>query len=207
MVEGSNKVLDKYEKEIVKELILNPRISDNQISKNTKIPLKTVNRKRKILEEREVLSYHTYLNVGMGGLNLFRFRQLYAIKLKEGITVNGFFSKIKKSNPRFDIYVNYLQDSWIGETDGNLTIVFIVEADSENELINVVNGQIIPDLKSYLGEECIKNVNTIRLGKRLRIFRNYLPIDNMEKGKIKKEWPKESIFVDTIPPNIRKKFL
>jgi len=143
----------------------------------------------------------------MGGLNLFKFRQLYAIKLKEGITVNNFFNRIKKSNPRFDVYIHYLQDSWIGETEGHLTIVFVVEADSENELINVVNGQIIPDLKSYLGEDCIKNINTIRLGKRLRIFRNYLPIDNMEKGKIKKDWPKEQIFVDTIPEKLREKFI
>ena len=41
--------LDKKEKLIIKELVKNPRISDNQIAKNTGLAVKSVNRKRKKL--------------------------------------------------------------------------------------------------------------------------------------------------------------
>ena len=49
--------LDEQEQKIIKELIRDPRISDNQIGRNTKIPVKTVNRKRKNLEQRNIISY------------------------------------------------------------------------------------------------------------------------------------------------------
>ena len=42
--------LDEQEKSIVKALIRDPRLSDNQISKVTKVPVMSVNRKRKKLD-------------------------------------------------------------------------------------------------------------------------------------------------------------
>ena len=50
--------LDDQEKLIVRELIKDPRISDNQISTNTNIPLKSVNRKRKRMEFEEIGRAH-----------------------------------------------------------------------------------------------------------------------------------------------------
>ena len=78
--------LDKFEKTIIKELIKNPRISDNRISQNTEIPSRTVNRKRKKLEDLELLNYYTELNTGINGLNSLPSRHLYLIKFKLGIT-------------------------------------------------------------------------------------------------------------------------
>ena len=49
---------DKQEEMIIKELIRNSRISDNQIAKNTRIPVTTVNRKRKLLEEEGFIHYY-----------------------------------------------------------------------------------------------------------------------------------------------------
>ena len=47
------------ERRIIRNLIKNPRISDNKISKITGIPTITVNRKRKKLEAEGLLHYHT----------------------------------------------------------------------------------------------------------------------------------------------------
>ena len=54
--------LDEQERRIVRELIKDPRISDNQIAKNTRVPVMTVNRKRKLLEEKGLLNYYCYLD-------------------------------------------------------------------------------------------------------------------------------------------------
>ncbi len=80
------KELDHQEKKILLELVRNPRISDNQIGKNTGIPVKTVNRKRKILEQKNILSYFSFINYGEKGTGLFDSQYLYLIKLKFGIT-------------------------------------------------------------------------------------------------------------------------
>ena len=198
--------LDEQEKLIVRELVKNPRISDNQITKNSGVPLKTVNRKRKLLEEKNVLKYFAYLDIGIGGLGLYPFRQLYTIKLREGITISMLEEYFKKNLEDLIFNTNFALDSWIGEVHGNLSIVFIAEAMTENQLINFFNGQIIPNLKKEFGKDAVDETKTVRLGKRIRFFRNYLPFTNIENGTIKKDWPNENIFIDTIKENARKKF-
>ena len=46
------------------------------------------------------------------------------------------------------------------------------------------------------GRDSIEKVFTIRLSDPIRIFHNYLPLLNMDKGFIKKDWPDELIFVE-----------
>lgn len=46
------RTIDEQEKLIIKALIRNPRSSDNQISKTTKVPVRTVYRKRKIRKRK-----------------------------------------------------------------------------------------------------------------------------------------------------------
>ena len=53
------KIGEKQEKIII-ELIKDARVSDTRIAQKTGIPLKTVNRLRKQLEENNYLSYFTY---------------------------------------------------------------------------------------------------------------------------------------------------
>ena len=198
--------LDDQERLIVRELIKNPRISDNQITKNTAVPLKTVNRKRKLLEEKNFLKYFAYLDVGTGGLGLYPFRQLYTIKLKEGITISMLEEYFKRNPGEIITNGQFIIDSWIGEIHGNLSIVFIAEAMTENQLINFFNGHVIQSLKKEFGKNAISGTKTVRLGKRIRFFRNYLQFTNIENGIIKKDWPGEDIFIDTIKENTRKKF-
>src|SRR3989338_5980555 len=82
--------LDMHEIAIIRELIRNARISDNQIGKNTKIPVMTVNRKRKKMEAEGLLRYYTSIDKGEFGLRTFDAKQLYIIKLKIGITQNEY---------------------------------------------------------------------------------------------------------------------
>ena len=75
------RTLDEHEVKIIRELIRNPRISDNKISKRTKIPVMTVNRKRKRLEEQKLLRYYTSINKGEFGLKIFGAKALYIIQI------------------------------------------------------------------------------------------------------------------------------
>ena len=56
------------------------------------------------------------------------------------------------------------------------------------------NSKIVPSLKKNHGKDSIINVSTIRLGKTIRIFHNYLPMINISQGIIKNEWPETAIF-------------
>ena len=85
--------LDAQEKLIVRELIKNPRISDNQISRNTKIPVMTVNSKRKALEKEGNIRYFTSLDTGEHGTGKYKAKQLYIIKFKIGITREKFIKE------------------------------------------------------------------------------------------------------------------
>src|SRR3989338_5073075 len=91
--------LDKQEKLIVRELIRDPRISDNQIAHITQVPLKTVNRKRKSLEDGNILAYYTYLDTTMHGTGAFSARHLYLISLKSGITRQRALTIMQQDTP------------------------------------------------------------------------------------------------------------
>jgi len=75
---------DEKEVKILRELIRNPRASDNMISKKTDIPVMTVNRKRKRLEDERVLRYYVSIDKGEFGLKIFGAKVLFAIKFKIG---------------------------------------------------------------------------------------------------------------------------
>ena len=87
--------IDEQEAKIISELVKNPRVSDNQISKNTKIPVMTANRKRKKLEEKGLIRYFTTINTDDDGAEGLLAKELYIIKFKIGLTQKEFLSKIK----------------------------------------------------------------------------------------------------------------
>ena len=71
---------DEQEKLIIKALIKDPRMSDNNIGKLTKVPIRTVSRKRKKLEQNNEINYYVSINPKS------KARHLYSIKFKIGIT-------------------------------------------------------------------------------------------------------------------------
>ena len=188
--------LDEQEKKVIVELIRNPRISDNQIGKRTREPIRTVSRKRNNLEKEGLISYFTNLNMRKNGTGRFGARQLHVIKFKLGITREQIIKEIKEEKRVKLSYGKYIYESHIAEIEGHVALVMIIEGDTDADIVENFNKEIIPSLMKNHGKNSIQEVLTIRLSDPIRIFHNYLPMVNMENGFIKKDWPDELIFVE-----------
>ena len=183
------------EEKILMELIRNPRISDNQISRNSKIPVTSVNRKRKALEEMGFINYYanvSYENLKNGQHNA---RQLYIVKFKEGITRQKYLKEIEKSENFRKANPRHHAESFLGEIDGHFAVILILEAKNDDELVEIFNGSIIEGIKGRHGKDCISNIITAKVTFPFRIHHNYLPMFNMKKGIIKEDWLDDWIYV------------
>jgi len=192
-------MLDEKEQKILKELVRNPRVSDNQVSKNSGIPVMTVNRKRKKLEEEGKILYFTYVNNLDSVSNA---RQLYIIKFKSGITRELYINKIKGDIKFKEVYSMYVSDSYLGEKDGHLALIMTIDARNESELVEIFNGLIIKSLKSNFGDDSILEIVTTRISLPVRVHHNYLPLINMDRGIIKKSWSDDYLFVERKEKNL-----
>ncbi len=186
--------LDEKEVVIARELIKNPRISDNALSKKTGIPLKTVNRKRKILEEKGHLSYFVELNNNSSGTEIFSSRKIYITKLKHSITKLIAVAKTKDENYNLIKY-KHMRSFVIGEMGGAIALIFEFESRLGTDIIEIYNADIVSWIKELFGNDAIQETKVIDVLETVRVFHNYLPLKNMEKGRIKKDWPEDWIFV------------
>jgi hypothetical protein len=197
--------IDNKEEKIIKELIKNPRISDNQISKKTNIPVMTVNRKRKKLEEKSMISYYADFCHGEKGINDFSTKELFIIKFNRGITRKGYLNFIKKEKINKNVLPMFVVETYLGEKEGCLALIMIINAKNTAELIDFFNLTIINMLKKEFGNDCILDVITTKLTDLLRIHHNYMPNYNMNKGIIDDKWPDDWIFVNRNSHKINKK--
>ncbi len=188
--------LDEQERRIVRELVRNPRISDNKIGKRTKVPIRTVSRKRNKLEKEGMLSYFTKLAMGKGGTGRFGARQLHIIKFRLGILREQIIREIREEKVIKSNYGEYIHESFLGEVDGHVALLVIIDGHSDEDIVENFNREIIPILLKNHGEDSIKSVSTIRLSNTIRLFHNYIPMINMENGVLKNDWPDELIFLD-----------
>ncbi|MFO7711436.1 MAG: winged helix-turn-helix domain-containing protein [Candidatus Woesearchaeota archaeon] len=189
-----NKKLDDQEKEIVRQLIINPRNSDNQISKITAIPLKSVNRKRKKLEEEGYIQYFTYLDTSSIGTGDFSTRQEYTITFKPGMTRKRFL----ENNPfaRLDRNMSkHILEAHLGEKDGKLALILIIESRIESDTIEILNAEIIPKLTKHFNEQVVEDISNVRLSNMLRLLHNYTPIRNVKSKLIPDAEDQESLFI------------
>lgn len=182
---------DEQEKLITKALIKDPRMSDNRIGKLTKVPIRTVSRKRKKLEESGEISYFVSSSAKSKNLS----RHLYLIKFRMGVTKQKLINEIKKEPRVKSLFTEMIYDSHFAEINGHTAILMVVEAGSDNEISENFNGKILPLMLKNHGEDSIIDITTIRLSERLRIFHNYIPLINMKNGKLARDWPLESIYV------------
>lgn len=188
--------LDDFEVKIIRELIRNPRFSDNQISKNTQIPAMTVNRKRKNLEKIGLINYYTDVKHGINGTGDHNAKQLYIIKFKAGITKSEFLKKTIHDPKLKKFYPEHITLSYLGEKDGHFSMMMVLNALSESDLVESFNGHIIPVFKQNFGNDAILEIITFRISESLRVHHNYLPNINMENGIIKKDWSDDYLFVN-----------
>ncbi len=190
--------LDETEQKIVKELIRNTRASDSEISKRTGIPVMTVNRRRKKLEENKSLRYYTSLDKGEFGMEIFGAKKLFVIQFKIGISKKEYIEKLESDAKWRLLNSKYISFAYLGDSNGHLALIIALDAKDNEGLIEEFNTKIVQYLRSKLGKDCIRRVNTTSLTKLIRIHHNYLPAYNMEKGHIKKDWPDDLIFVDEV---------
>lgn len=182
--------LDQKEKLIIKALIKDPRMSDNNIGKLTKVPIRTVSRKRKKLEEEGKINY--YISVNAKG----RAKHLYIIKFKLGITKSKLKDEIKKEPKIKSLFTELVYESNFVEIDGQTAIVLIIEGNSDEDISENFNGKILPRMLKNHGQDSIAAITTMRLSENIRIFHNYLSFINIKNGKLVKDWPLESIYVE-----------
>jgi DNA-binding Lrp family transcriptional regulator len=183
---------DKQEALIVRALIKDPRLSDNSIGKLTRVPIRTVSRKRKKMEDENKINY--YLSVNHDAQALVR--HIYLIKFRMGITKSKLIDEIKKEPKVKSLFTDLIYESHFGEIDGHTAILMIVEGKSDDDISENFNGKILSLMIKNHGEGSIIDIKTIRLSERIRIFHNYLPWINMKYGKLKKEWPLDNIYVE-----------
>tara|TARA_B100000315_G_C14513641_1_gene558177 strand:- start:320 stop:919 length:600 start_codon:yes stop_codon:yes gene_type:complete len=188
--------LDENEVKIIRELIKNPRISDNKIAKKTKIPVMTVNRKRKALEEDMLIRYFTAFDEYK--LNIFTAKQLYIIKFKIGISRNKYMEQLEEDPKWRLLNSKFISLAYLGERDGHLALIMILDAPKEDLLVEEFNEKIIPFLRDKFGKDCVVRVETVPLNRLVRVHHNYMPSTNMENGIIKKDWSDGLIFVNEI---------
>jgi DNA-binding Lrp family transcriptional regulator len=187
--------LDDQERTILKALIRDPRQSDNHISKITGVPTPTVRRKRNRLESEGLLSYFAALDMQEAGTGTFSARHLYIIKFRIGVTVKQIVDEIKSEPNVRSVFTDLIYESHIAEMDGRVALVMIIEGKNEADIIENVQGKIVPSLRKNHGPDSIEEISTLRLLGPIRIFHNYVPLVNMSKGILRPDWTDEAIFV------------
>ena len=187
--------LDDQERLIIRQLIRDPRESDNGICEITGVNVRTVGRKRQRLEQDGVLSYHTHVNLTASGTGQFTARHVYIIKFQLGITVKQVEDDIRREPFVRSIFTEMLFESHIAEIDGNVAMLLFIDGANDTDIVQTVQEKLIPSLLRNHGEGSIAEVSTIRLLKPVREMRNYLPFVNMQDGYIRKDWPDDAIYV------------
>ena len=188
------KELDDQEKRIVLELIKDARISDNQLARKAKIPVATVNRKRKQLEEEGIINYFTHINNWKNGTEIFGARQLYIVKLRHGITRKQFLDNFHRPERISSLQIKHVLSSYLGEMNGQLAIIYIIESRLDTDIIEIFNAEIAPELEKALGRDPIQEAISMPLTHTLATFHNYSEF-NVQNARIRPNWPSDKIFV------------
>ncbi len=151
--------IEEKDKLIIRELIKKPRISDSVISKNTGIPIKTVNRRRKYLEESNTLNYMTFVNNFPSGTARFNSMALYTIQFDYGATTEG-LRKIITSQEynQHPIIIKHVMLDMVGEKEGMVTYTFIITSRAHEDLVEILNADIVPMMKRYMGNDSIRKI-------------------------------------------------
>ena len=195
MISMSEK-LNIQDKKIIRSLIKNPRLSDNKKGIMTGVPIRTVNRKRKQMEEKGLLNYYTELKMGAEGTKRFNARHLYLVKFRIGISQNQIIDEVMVESNVETVFTEIIYESHIAEIEGHTALVLIIEGSSDDEINAKFNEIIIPSLEKNHGKNSIIQITTLRIGKPIRLFHNYLPMVNIDKGRIKSNWDESAIYVE-----------
>lgn len=185
---------DEQDKAIVRELIVDPRLSDNKISSITGIPVKTVNRRRKRLEKDNIINYMVHVENGPTGTGKFGSKAQFSIVFRQGITRKSFFESLDRVGFTY-LDLKHIRNAYVGEYEGRLSLILVLESRVQTDLLEVFNSEVIPKLQSMLGHDCIYETNVAYIHTHLIKLHNYIKHYNIKQGKLSNDWPKEMIYV------------
>lgn len=191
--------LDEQERLIVRQLIRDPRESDNGIGEATGVNVRTVGRKRQKLEQAGVLSYFTHLDLSANGTRQFSARHLYIIQFRIGVTYRQLLEDIEREPSVRSVFTEIIFESHIAEIDGKLAMLLFIDGASDTDIVQTVQEKLIPSLLKNHGADSIEEVQTVRVLAPVRVMRNYVLPVNMEEGYLRKNWPDECIYVGPTP--------
>jgi DNA-binding Lrp family transcriptional regulator len=200
---STERLLDDQERAIVRALIRDPRESDNAIGLKTGVNVRSVGRKRQRLEEEGILSYFTNVDLSDQGTGQFPIRHLYIITFRNGITHSGLVADIRKEPFVRSVFTEVIFESHIAEIDGKLAMLLFIDGASETDIVETVQGQLIPSLLKNHGENSIEDIRTIRVLSPVRILRNYILPVNVRNGYLKPDWPDDAIYMGKPAPEPR----
>ena len=189
------RILDEQEKAIVRQLVRDPRESDNGIGELTGVNVRTVSRKRDRLEQEGILSYYTNVDLSGDGAKQYNARHLYIIKFKVGITYSQLVDEIRQDSNQQSVFTETIFESHIAEIDGKVALLLFVDGNSDLDIVQRTHEELIPGLLKNHGTDSIESISTIRLLSPVRVMRNYIPVVNMKHGYIRPDWPVEAIYV------------
>lgn len=197
---STERLLDEQERAIVRALIRDPRDSDNAIGLKTGVNVRSVGRKRQRLEEEGILSYFTHVDLSERGTGQFPVRHLYIITFRNGITHSGLVADIQNEPFVRSVFTEVIFESHIAEIDGKLAMLLFIDGASEKDIVETVQGQLVPSLLKNHGENSIEDVRTIRVLSPVRMLRNYILPVNVRSGYLKPDWPDEAIYMGKPAP-------
>ncbi len=162
--EKNIKISDK-EQLILRELIKNPRVSDNQISKTTGIAVKTVNRRRKHLEDRNMVVYSAQVNNYEKGTKRFGATCMYSLFFRYGTTKEKIKSIIiGEAYRRHPAVIKHIMFDFVGEKEGSVVYTLILASRASADFIEILNADIIPLFSGILGQNCVAKVEEMTVG-------------------------------------------
>ncbi|MBI2139270.1 hypothetical protein HYU13_06785 [Candidatus Woesearchaeota archaeon] len=131
----------------------------------------------------------------MSGIGTYGAQISYVIKFKIGIQLDKVIEEIRTEPKVKSVFTKYILNSFLIENSGHIGLFIIMEGKNHKEITELFNSILLPSLEKNHGKGCVVGIEAIPIIQELRYFHNYLPIFNMEKGMMKKEWPDENIFV------------
>lgn len=157
--------------------------------------MRTVSRKRAWMQREGILAYYSALNLQSAGIGRFNTQQMIMIKFKLGVTRSQLLEEIRSEPNVVNVFSELIRESYIAEVEGHVALVMVMEGESDSDVAENLQGQIVPSLRKNHGEDSIVDLWSIRLLDSIRREHNYLPMVNMRDGVLKEEWPDEAIFV------------
>lgn len=184
--------LDPQERAIVRALIRHPRRSDNSLASDTGVPVRTVRRKRRQLEASGRLRYYTALDTRDAESST---QHMIILKFRLGVTRAQVEEEIRSEPNVANVFAELIRDSYLAELDGHVSLVMVLEGESDADVIDSLQGKIVPSLKKNHGEDSIVELRTMRVLGAIRREHNYVPDVNMEGAYLTDGWPDEAIYV------------